>query len=415
MLNNYLTVSALNQYIKTKIDSDPTLFRVFLKGEISNFKRHQKGHLYFTLKDETSQISAVMFASNKPSIELKDGMKVLLVGRVRVYDVTGTYQVYVDAIKNDGIGDLYAKFDALKKELFLQGYFNEEHKKKLPKFPKRIGVVTSKTGAVIEDITNVIKKRYPLVEIILYSSLVQGEKAKEEIVKQINKANKEEKVDVLIVGRGGGSIEDLWAFNEKEVAIATYESKIPIISAVGHETDYTIIDFVSDARAETPTSAAVMATPNMMDIFSRIEELKEKAFLNFSRCLSLKNIMLENISKKISYNSPKNKLNMFYERYNVICGKLKLNMRLLIENKLNYLEKLNMCLNNDFYSIYANKKNMFDVSVANLKNLNPLCIMQKGYSIVYKEGEAITSKEKLVENDEIKIRMYDGEVKAIIK
>ena len=276
MERRYITVGTLNRYLKNKFDTDPNIQKVYLKGEVSNFKGHTRGHLYFTLKDEESRINAVMFSFNASKLNFvpEDGMKVLVCGKVSLYPPTGQYQIYVEEMTNDGLGNLYLMFEALKKELSELGYFNEEHKKKLPKYPKKIGIVTAPTGAAIKDILSTIKRRYPICETLLFPCLVQGELAKDDIVRQINKANEYDDIDLLIVGRGGGSYEDLWAFNEKVVADAIYNSRIPIISAVGHEIDFTIADFVADLRAPTPTGAAEMAVPNMSDLLNLITQYK---------------------------------------------------------------------------------------------------------------------------------------------
>ena len=265
MEERYLTVSALTKYIKYKFDNDFHLTDVLLEGEISNFKHHSRGHFYFTLKDDNAQITAMMFQSyaSKVKFEPQDGMKVYVRGTVTVYEASGVYQIVVKEMKSDGVGDLYLAYEKLKKELQEAGYFNIDHKRNIPRLPKVVGVITSPTGAAIHDIINTIGRRYPLCKIILYPALVQGEGAKESIVKQITQANIDGLCDVIICGRGGGSIEDLWAFNEKIVAMAIYNSEIPIISAVGHEVDFTIADFVADKRAATPTAAAEIATPSV--------------------------------------------------------------------------------------------------------------------------------------------------------
>ena len=299
MENKFITISALNSYIKSVIESDTNLYRVFVKGEVSNAKTYSSGYTYFTLKDEKSQISAVIFSTANISLKLTNGMKVLAIGRVRVYEPNGNYQIIIDSIKEDGIGELYEKFEKLKEELRVNGYFDEAHKRPLVKFPKKIGVVTSKSGAVIEDIKNIIKNRYPLVEIILYPSSVQGDNAVPELVKQIEYANSKMEVDTLIVGRGGGSLEDLWAFNEKAVALAVYNSKIPVISAVGHETDYTICDFVADFRAETPSAAAVAATPNIIDLNKQIEMDIKLLNHHYKNIIELKKKNLSDLEKLI--------------------------------------------------------------------------------------------------------------------
>jgi exodeoxyribonuclease VII large subunit len=271
----YFTITALNKAIKNMFEREPALNKIYLKGEISNFKHHSRGHFYFTLKDDTSRLAAVMFQSfaSKINFEPEDGMKVLVCGRVSVYEATGSYQIYVEQMEQDGQGNLFLELEKLKKKLSQEGLFDQEHKRPIPRFPKRIGIVTAPTGAAIRDILSTIKRRYPLCETILFPALVQGEGAKESIVKQLTTAQDFE-LDLIICGRGGGSIEDLWAFNEEIVARAIYNSKIPIISAVGHEIDWTIADFVADLRAPTPTGAAEMAVPNLVDLNTLINQYK---------------------------------------------------------------------------------------------------------------------------------------------
>ena len=267
MEQNYQSITELNSYIKEILDNNIYLNKVYLKGEISNFKNHTRGHLYFTLKDETSRLNAVMFQNNAKTLSFvpEDGMNVLVTGRISAYPASGSYQVYVEEMTLDGLGNLYIEFEKLKEKLFKEGLFNKDHKKPIPRFPERIGVITADTGAAVRDIMSTIKRRYPLCEVILFPTLVQGEFAAPNIVKQIEVADTYN-CDVLIVGRGGGSIEDLWAFNEEIVARAIYNAETPIISAVGHEPDFTIADFVADLRAPTPTGAAEMAVPTIMDI-----------------------------------------------------------------------------------------------------------------------------------------------------
>ena len=264
----YLSVTALTKYIKYKLEGDTHLKQIYLKGEISNLTKHSRGHYYFSLKDENAQIKAIMFSSATKSLAFdpKDGDKVLAYGAISVYEPSGSYSIQIYQMEPDGIGALYLAYEKLKEELEEKGYFSQTRKKPIPKYPSAIGVITSPTGAAIRDIIHTIERRYPLTKLILYPALVQGDTAKESIRDQINKANQDSLVDVLIVGRGGGSIEDLWAFNERVVAEAIYASKIPIISAVGHETDFTISDFVSDLRAPTPTAAAELATPDRKSV-----------------------------------------------------------------------------------------------------------------------------------------------------
>ena len=294
MNEKYLTVGAINRYIKYKLDNDEALQTVFVKGEISNFKAHSSGHLYFSIKDESGKINAIMFSSSAKKLNFipADGVKVLIIGRISVYEATGGYQIYVSDMQEDGMGNLYIAFEKLKKQLQSEGLFDETHKKKIPKYPSKIGVITANTGAAIKDILSTIKRRYKIAEVILFPSLVQGENAASDIVRNIKLASNYD-LDVLIVGRGGGSIEDLWPFNEEIVARAIYECPIPIISAVGHEVDYTIADFVADLRAPTPTGAAEMAVPNMSDLVSHITQMKIRLNENIIKKINIEKLRLD--------------------------------------------------------------------------------------------------------------------------
>ncbi len=275
MNKDYVSVTQLTKYIKYLIDNDINLNTVYLKGEISNFKNHTRGHLYFTLKDENTRINAIMFSSSASKLKFTptDGMKVLVTGKVSVYEATGGYQIYVSDMIEDGIGNLYIAYEQLKKKLELEGLFDKEHKKPIPKIPKTIGIITAPTGAAIRDILSTLKRRWPLANTILFPSLVQGAEAASDIVRNIE-LTKNYDLDVLIVGRGGGSIEDLWCFNEEIVARAIYDLDVPVISAVGHEIDFTISDFVADLRAPTPTGAAEMAVPNITDVLSYLKQVE---------------------------------------------------------------------------------------------------------------------------------------------
>ncbi len=390
MEERYLTVTALTKYIKYKFDHDRNLEEVLLEGEISNFKHNSRGHFYFTLKDEGAQISATMFAqyASRATFEPEDGMKVFVRGNVTVYEPSGSYQINVKEIKTSGLGDLYIAFEKLKKELEKEGLFDPAHKKPIPMYPKIIGVITSPTGAAIRDIINTIKRRYPLCSVILYPAIVQGEDAKNNIVMQIKKANIDNLCDVLIVGRGGGSIEDLWAFNERIVAEAIYNSNIPIISAVGHEIDFTIADFVADIRAATPTAGAEIATPS-------VEVLKDK-ILFYDR----------NMTKRINYifNEAKMRLSN-YDR--VIESR---NPLVILNHKKDYLlndiNKLNMLISN----IINNKKHQFELYKSTLNSLNPLQIMDKGYSINRVNGKILTDVKTVKAGDTLTTELKNGKV-----
>lgn len=388
MEERYLTVTALTKYIKYKFDHDHHLDEVLLEGEISNFKHNSRGHFYFTLKDENAAISATMFSSSasKVTFEPKDGMKVFVKGNVTVYEPSGTYQINVKELKSDGIGDLYLAYEKLKKELEEEGYFKVEHKLLLPRFPKTIGVITSPTGAAIRDIINTISRRYPLCSVILYPAIVQGEDAKFNIVEQIKKANKDNLCDVLIVGRGGGSIEDLWAFNERIVAQAIYDSQIPIISAVGHEIDFTIADFVADKRAATPTAAAELATPDIYVLKQNVNYYVDALTKKINYMLNEYKMRLANIDKRIENNNP---LNNLKHKHEILMA---------------YTQKLTMLI----HRIFMEKKHIFELYKHRLDSLNPLAIMDKGYSINSINGEIITDIHKAKTGDILQTQMKNG-------
>ena len=436
----YYSITALNRAIKNMFDSKPELNRVYIKGEISNFKHHSRGHFYFTLKDENSRIAAVMFASYAKDIkfEPEDGMKVLVSGRVTVYEATGGYQIYVDEMALDGIGNLYLEYEKLKKKLQEEGLFNLEHKKPIPRFPKKIGIITAPTGAAIRDILSTIKRRYPLCETILFPALVQGVGAKESIVKQLTLAQ-EFDLDVIICGRGGGSIEDLWAFNEEIVARAIYNSKIPIISAVGHEIDFTIADFVADLRAPTPTGAAEMAVPNIVDLRTLIEQYKIRLNENIKSIISFNQKRIDNIKNAYVIRNPmalyevkEQKLDTFIERINSYIKQILNDYYLRLSHvKESYIlknplasyevhrERINSIRNN-LNIIIQNKLNVFnhqyEIIINKLNLLNPLNVLSKGYSLVTdSNGKIIKEAKDLKKDDLISIKMYEGSVKAIVK
>jgi len=394
MNSDYITISRLNAYIKGKLDTDEFLQRIFIKGEISNFKLHTRGHLYFTLKDETSRISAVMFAGSAAKLTFTpiDGMNVLIEGRISVYEATGNYQVYVDKMSEDGVGNLYLEYEKLKKKLEAEGLFKQEFKKPIPRYPETIGIITASTGAAVKDIISTIKRRYPIAKTILLPTLVQGDGAKEGIVRAINKAQ-EYNLDVIICGRGGGSIEDLWAFNEEIVARAISNSKIPIISAVGHEVDFTIADFVADLRAPTPTGAAEMAVPDLSEIITSIDSLKVR--------------LQENI---------KNRLSSLSERFKTLEGSFILkNPLAMYEVKEQKLDGLIDTINNIVKEKIVKSEHNYEILVNKLQLLNPLSILEKGYSVVEKDGKIIKDAKQLKDDDEIRIKLFKGEIKAKVK
>ncbi len=395
MEERYLTVTAITKYIKYKFDHDFNLEEVLLEGEISNFKHNSRGHFYFTLKDDYAQISATMFAAyaSKVKFEPEDGMKVYVKGNITVYEPSGSYQINVKEIKSDGLGDLYIAYEKLKAELEKEGLFDISHKKPIPRFPKTIGVITSPTGAAIRDIINTIKRRYPLAKVILYPAIVQGESAKDDIVKQINKANLDNLVDVLIVGRGGGSIEDLWAFNERCVAKAIYDSKIPIISAVGHEIDFTIADFVADMRAATPTAAAEIATPNIENLRENINYYVISYNKRIKYIFDEYKLKLVNIDKILESKNPKNTL---------------VHKKEVLDNYTKHLIHL-------IDRILKEKNYKFNLIKTELEGINPLKIMDKGYSITKVNDKIITDVKDINVGDTLTTQMKNGIIKSEIK
>ena len=388
MDDKYLTVSKINRYIKYKLDNDENLQTVYLKGEISNFKNHTSGHFYFTLKDETSRIPAVMFKSSASKVNFnpQDGMNVLVTGRISCYEANGNYQIYVEEMLEDGVGNLYIEFEKLKKKLGERGYFDEKYKKPIPKFPKRIGVITASTGAAIRDIITTINRRYRLAEIILIPTLVQGERAGEDIVCSLNKA-KNLDLDVIILGRGGGSIEDLWAFNEEIVADAIFNMDIPIISAVGHEIDFTISDFVSDLRAPTPTAAAELAVPNTIDLINNINQMKTRLGKSVLNKLELS----------------KNKLNALLNSY------ILKNPKGLYEVKMQKLDNLIDKLNIHTTNIFESKETKYISLIDKMEALNPIKTLKRGYSITKVDNKVVDFKQ-LKKDMIITTEFTEGEV-----
>ena len=415
--DKYLTISAITKYLKYKFDTDEHLKCVFLRGEISNFKAHTTGHFYFSLKDETSKINAIMFSTNAKKVNFipQDGDKVLVVGRISVYEATGNYQIYVDEMTQDGIGNLYIAFEKLKADLAKEGLFDPQHKKAIPKMPTRVGIVTAPTGAAIKDIISTIRRRFPLCETILFPSLVQGENAASDIVKKIELANTYD-IDVLIVGRGGGSIEDLWPFNEEIVARAIYASKVPIISAVGHEVDFTIADFVADLRAPTPTGAAELAVPNIVDVKKHLEQLKIRGNENIYKRINYNKLYLDSIKNSfviknpmIMYENKKQKLDIILERIkNLITNKLesqKSSFRLL---KSNYILKNPQLL-------YKNEIIKLNNYIEKLELINPLGILKRGYSLTYQDDKLISNIDDVTIGSNIQIKIKNGQIDAQVQ
>lgn len=393
---NPITVTDLNKYIKDKIDGDEMLNNVLVKGEISNFKNHYTGHMYFTLKDENSLIKCVMFKSYTTHLSFmpKDGMKVMVLGSVAVFERDGIYQIYAKAMKEDGLGSLYTAYEELKKKLEQEGLFAESHKKKIPFMPKTIGVLTSNTGAVIRDIINVSTRRNPGVHIRLYPVPVQGPGAAEKIAEGIKFMNENKLADVLIIGRGGGSLEDLWPFNEEIVARAIYDSELPIISAVGHETDFTIADFVADLRAPTPSAAAELAVANIEDVRETLKLYNNRYKVALKKKIELMRLSYEKCMARPAYKNPTQKIN---EQYMVIDMKVK-------------------ALQNSMMLKLKEAKTSFVKETAKLDSLSPLKTLTRGYSIVTKQesGKVIKSVNDLNSGEKVNLRLSDGQKTATI-
>lgn len=430
----YLTVTALTKYIKRKFDADPHLQDVLVKGEISNFKQHSSGHMYFTLKDEKARILAVMFSGSARSMKFnpENGMKVLITGSITLYEQSGQYQIYVKSMQPDGIGDLYLAYEQLKEKLEKEGLFSAAHKQILPKYPKTIGVITSPTGAAVRDIITTIKRRYPIAHILILPALVQGDNAKHSVVKAIEKANEMAEIDTLIVGRGGGSIEELWAFNEEIVARAIYTSKIPIISAVGHETDFTIADFVADMRAPTPTGAAEMAVPHIDELMERVLTRKTRLLRVMKERIQFDRQRLNRIEKSYAFKYPRRVYEQKMEQVDktterlirgaekVFLGKKEtftnLHRRIernspneLLNQALLQHERLAKQMNRAMTGIFSEKQKDFRQMIVTLEALSPLKIMDRGYSLVYNEEDKLVKSVKQISTDDpIKVRMSDG-------
>lgn len=390
--NLAVTVSQLNSYIKEKIADDENLSNIIVKGEISNFKNHYTGHMYFTLKDENSLIKCIMFKTYAQRLDFmpKDGMKVILVGGVSVFERDGVYQIYVKSMQEDGLGTLYKKYEELKKRLELDGYFDENHKQHIPIMPKIIGVLTSQTGAVIKDIINVSTRRNPNVNIRLYPVPVQGEGAAEKIAHGIKIMNENNYADVLILARGGGSLEDLWPFNEEIVAHAIYNSKIPIISAIGHETDFSISDFVADLRAPTPSAAAELAVPNISDLNQKINSYQGRLRMSLVKKVEIMKLRYEKCMSSRVFKEPLRNINDNY---------LKLD---------NYIKTLE--------NIIRNKKKEEETKyielISKLDTLSPLKTLTRGYSLIEQNNKIIKSVEELKSGDKIDIKFIDGHKEA---
>lgn len=392
-----LSVSQLNRYIKMNFDADENLANIFISGEISNFTNHYRtGHLYFTLKDDSAAVRAVMFNSSAKRLKFmpEDGMKVIARGRVSVYEASGQYQLYVDDMQPDGVGALNLAYEQLKEKLQKEGLFSELHKKPLPPYPEKVGVITSPTGAAVRDIINVLGRRFPYAEIVFCPVLVQGDGAHLQLTDAVNMFNSERAADVIIIGRGGGSIEDLWEFNDEGLARAVYNSDIPVISAVGHETDFTICDFVADMRAPTPSAAAELAVPDANELQYALSALKNRMFLNVSSGIADRRSRLEYLASKGVLKSPDEMLSNRSQRLDTAFSK----MLSSYENRI------------------GGKKVEFISAATALSKLDPMSVLMRGFAFVSdKNGKNVYSSQALAKGDKINVRFHDGSAVCEVK
>ncbi len=414
MNQEYITISELNHYIKGVFDEDIFLRKVYIKGEISNFKAHTRGHLYFTLKDEGSRLNAVMFSYQASGLKFipEDGMKVLVCGKISVYEPTGGYQVYVESMEQDGLGNLYIEFEKLKKKLASEGLFDQDKKKPIPKVPKKIGIVTASTGAAIRDILTTIKRRFPICETILFPSLVQGADAASDIVKKIKLANTYD-IDTLIVGRGGGSIEDLWPFNEEIVARAIYESKVPVISAVGHEIDFTIADFVADLRAPTPTAAAELAVPNIETINTYLENAMKRSTLSINNYIDTKKQSLSSILTSYILKKPTAMYEIKEQNLDYLIDRLNKIIKVCLDNnRVRLYKDINSYVLTNPEILYKFKNQQLEHIINKLEVLNPMNTLKRGYAIVKLDKKVVSDIKKVKIDDIINIDVDNGRINA---
>lgn len=392
-VSSVITVSQLNFYIKSLLDESPALREIYITGEISNLTDHYRsGHIYLSLKDDKALVRAVMFAGNARHLRFKpeEGMKVIARGRVSVYEATGQYQLYIEDMQPDGIGALNLAYEQLKKKLSAEGLFSEDIKKPIPAYPKRIGVITSPTGAAVQDILNILGRRYPIAEVVFCPVLVQGENASAQLIDAIERFNKANAADVIIIGRGGGSIEDLWAFNDEKLARAIAKSDIPVISAVGHETDFTICDFVADIRAPTPSAAAELATPNMTELLSYFKSVKDSLPAIMQRRIDFEKQELDNLASSKVLLSPKGFINI----------------------RKNELDMLSADMIKAFKAILSENQREFVALSAKLDALSPLSVLSRGYSIVQNKNKVIKSAKELNIGQNIMVKLSDGKAEC---
>lgn len=437
--DKYLTVSALTNYIKRKFDADPYLHRVYLVGEISNFRLRTNSHQYFSLKDENAKISAIMFKSAfaKVKFQPEEGMRVIVSGRISLYPGNGSYQIYVDSMQPDGVGALYQAYEQLKIKLSQEGLF-EAPKLPIPKYPRKIAIVTSPSGAVIRDIITTVSRRYPIVQLVLFPALVQGSEAANSIAAQIKMINTLDDFDTIIIGRGGGSIEDLWPFNEEVVARAIFASELPVISSVGHETDTTIADLVADMRAATPTAAAELATPVLTDILEELQKLQLQTIVAFRNILKMRSQQVQHLQQSYIFQEPQRLYEGYVQNVDILTEKLislekqqittaegsfkTLNSRLLantpasrIKMAKQNVEHLRQMTNNNITNRFSKYANDLNLLIGSLDTLSPLKIMSRGYTYVTRDTKVVKSIEDLSIDDKIQLNFSDGSANAVIK
>ncbi|RSJ06663.1 exodeoxyribonuclease VII large subunit [Streptococcus mitis] len=439
-MEKYLSVTTLTKYLKMKFDKDPYLERVYLTGQVSNFRKRPT-HQYFSLKDDHAVIQATIWSGiyQKLGFDLEEGMKINVIGRVQVYEPSGSYSIIIEKAEPDGVGALAIQFEQLKKKLTEEGLFQERFKQPLPQFSKRIGVVTSRSGAVIRDIITTVSRRFPGVDILLYPTKVQGEGAAEEIARNISRANERDDLDLLIIGRGGGSIEDLWAFNEEIVVRAIFESRLPIISSVGHETDVTLADFVADKRAATPTAAAELATPvTKLDLLAHLQNQEKRMATAVRNVLSKKQESLKKCSQSVIFRQPERLYDGYMQRLDQLQLRLKQSLRTrisdnkqLIQARTHQLIQLSPVTKIQRYQdrlgqldklLRSQMALVYDVKVAEVKRLSEALLMldtsrivARGYAIVKKEESVVDSVESLKKKDQVTLLMRDGRVELEVK
>lgn len=434
------SISDLTLYIKERLETDPVLREVWVRGEISNFKHHSRGHMYFTLKDEKSRIMAVMFQGYNRFLRFipKDGLKVIVRGEISIYERDGQYQLYVKEMQPDGIGNLYLAYEQLKSRLQSEGLFDFAHKRKLPRYPKRIALITSPTGAAIRDMITTLKRRYPYVHLLIFPVLVQGEAAPSSIIKGLKLANEYEGIDLIILGRGGGSIEELWAFNDENVARSIYHSMVPIISAVGHETDYTIADFVADLRAATPTAAAEMAVPHIREIKDMLVNIKHRLNQAIQQILQSKQNQLHMLKRSSALRNPENRLKQYEQQLDYLTDSLKRFVKQYPEKRKTELQYLKRRLNQtgilvrvsrereqsrqllkeleqSMRKVLELKRLKFSYLIQQLDALSPLSILKRGYTLSYdKQKRLVGSVSQISPGDLLYVQFKDGVVEATI-